>query len=448
MKAADSLSCLRVARSRLHEPHRSLGIVDAVPKPAAAGDLVLPLFHLLSVDCAAAEAPLQRVLSIGSLARISGQLLPGRPRVCGRGGADFVPALRRVARAEAEVPAVLRGRRSDPLPALRQGSDPGRSDGLADRLDCPAKPTSELRVRVYLCRRSPLSDELAQSLVVIKGGGGDNDPRELVEEQASITRWEELDPREGITESISEGRRAVDGEVAKRATDRRESVCALCLTVSATEPEVWFVPAAQEDVTLLDVVCDLVGFPQQVRERALDHSHVLMISELLQNSSRKTDGRNHTVVVPWVAMALAESSDPMRDLARTADAAARRVRPWQIGHELAKDLTADGRSMTPDEVALDQALERVLDWSGDGATRQFRASWLDEDTSLGEAHEAWPPVWASVADIAEHPTVVAHLSDLLWVVRHGTPHRHARARSRPISHPHRCSTNHTIRAVH
>lgn len=53
-------------------------------------------------------------------------------------------------------------------------------------------------------------------------------------------------------------------------------------------------------------------------------------------------------------MALAESSDPLGDLARTADAAAQRVRPWQIGHELAKHLTSGGRSMTPDEVALVQ----------------------------------------------------------------------------------------------
>lgn len=172
---------------------------------------------------------------------------------------------------------------------------------------------------MYLCCRSPLADELAQGLVVIKGGGGHNNPRELVQEDASVTRWEELGPREGITESISERRRAVEGEVAKRATDRRERVCPLCLTVSATKPEVWLIPAAEENVTLLDVVGDLLGFPQQVRELALDHSHDSMISELLQNSSSKSRGKNHNVVVPWVAMALAESSDPLRDLARTAD---------------------------------------------------------------------------------------------------------------------------------
>lgn len=123
-------------------------------------------------------------------------------------------------------------------------------------------------------------------------------------------------------------------------------------------------------------------------------------------------------------MALAESSDPLRDLARAADASAHRVRPWQIGHELAKELTANGRSMTPVEVALVQALERTLDWSEDG--REFRAWWLDENTSLDEEHDTWPGVWASVAEIAQHPTVVAHLSDLLWVARYGTPHLHAR----------------------
>ena len=125
-------------------------------------------------------------------------------------------------------------------------------------------------------------------------------------------------------------------------------------------------------------------------------------------------------------MALAESTDPLRQLARTADAAAGRVRPWQIGHELANELTTNGRSMTPDEVALVQALERTLDWSSDGDDRQFRAWWLDEETSLDEVHDRWPVVWAAVAAIAEHSTVVAHLSDLLWVARHGAPHLHAR----------------------
>ncbi|MDP9419440.1 MAG: DUF4209 domain-containing protein [Actinomycetota bacterium] len=124
-------------------------------------------------------------------------------------------------------------------------------------------------------------------------------------------------------------------------------------------------------------------------------------------------------------MALAESSDPLRDLALVVDAIARRVRPWQIGHELAKDLTADGRSMTPDEVAVVQALERTLDWSGEGDGRHFRPWWLDEDTSLEETHDSWPAVWESVAEAGEHPTVVAHLSDLLWIARHGTPHLHA-----------------------
>lgn len=125
-------------------------------------------------------------------------------------------------------------------------------------------------------------------------------------------------------------------------------------------------------------------------------------------------------------MAIAESSNPLCDLARTADAIADRVRPWLIGHELANVLTADGRRMTTEEVALVQALERNLDWSDDGTAREFRAWWLDEDTSLAEADGTWPAVWASVADFAKHPTIVAHLCDLLWLAQHGTPHLHAR----------------------
>lgn len=121
----------------------------------------------------------------------------------------------------------------------------------------------------------------------------------------------------------------------------------------------------------------------------------------------------------------AGSASDIQDLARAADAAAIGVRPWQIGHELAKTLTDNDRSMTPDEAALVQGLERTMEWSDSGRDR-FRVWWLDENTSLEGVHHTWPSVWASIADAAQHPSVVAHLSDLLWVVGHGEPHLHAR----------------------
>ena len=82
--------------------------------------------------------------------------------------------------------------------------------------------------------------------------------------------------------------------------------------------------------------------------------------------------------------------------------------------------------MTPAEVAIVQALERSLG-SSDETEGPFHPWWLDDTTTLGETHEDWPDVWAGVLAHAQHPAVVAHLSDLLWVARHGsTPHLHAR----------------------
>jgi hypothetical protein len=126
-------------------------------------------------------------------------------------------------------------------------------------------------------------------------------------------------------------------------------------------------------------------------------------------------------------MSMAAPSDQARDLARRVDAAAGRVRPWRIGHELARELTADGSSMTRAEAALVQGLERALDWTMTGADGGFRAWWLDEATALSDVHDTWPAVWAEVAACCRHPYVVAHLSDMLWEARYDVPHRHARA---------------------
>lgn len=125
-------------------------------------------------------------------------------------------------------------------------------------------------------------------------------------------------------------------------------------------------------------------------------------------------------------MAQADSGHPLQELARAADTAAARCdRMWRIGHELAKELTANGRSMMPEEVALVEGLERSLDWSDEPAGN-FRPWWLDEATKIAETHDHGPTVWAEVADSAQYPAVVAQLSDLLWVERHPAPHIHAR----------------------
>jgi hypothetical protein len=113
----------------------------------------------------------------------------------------------------------------------------------------------------------------------------------------------------------------------------------------------------------------------------------------------------------------------LRALAAIADSVAAECdRPWLIGHELAKRLTTNDRSMTSDEVAVVRALQLSLDWS-DEPVGDFRSWWIDEGT---ESNESWPDIWAAMVKHVEHPLVVAHLSDLLWTVRHQTPHLHAR----------------------
>ena len=47
---------------------------------------------------------------------------------------------------------------------------------------------------------------------------------------------------------------------------------------------------------------------------------------------------------------------------------------------------------------------------------------------IHDTDDAWHEVWASAAEIADHPALLARLHDLLWLTRHGTgPHRHAQS---------------------
>lgn len=55
-------------------------------------------------------------------------------------------------------------------------SDRGRGDGLASRLDWPPEPSGELWVGVNLSGCSPLSDQLAQGLVVVERSRSDDNP--------------------------------------------------------------------------------------------------------------------------------------------------------------------------------------------------------------------------------------------------------------------------------
>ncbi len=107
---------------RLREPDGLVLVVDDVPEPFAARHLLLPLLHVLAVHHPCAEAALEGGLTIGPLSRVRSDLFPGHSSVPGGGGAYFLPALRSVARPEAEVPAA--GRRRWRETALRSPVDP------------------------------------------------------------------------------------------------------------------------------------------------------------------------------------------------------------------------------------------------------------------------------------------------------------------------------------
>ena len=145
----------------------------------------------------------------------------------------------------------------------------------------------------------------------------------------------------------------------------------------------------------------------------------------MENFFQSCDQRVAQITYLWFhsQMNSVGSVDSLPALAEFADnVAAECGRPWLVGHELAKRLTENDRSMTPSEVALVRAMEMSVDWSSEPAD-DYRRWWIDEGT---ETHQAWPEVWAAVVQHAQNAVVVAQLSDLLWTVRHPTPHLHAR----------------------
>ena len=75
------------------------------------------------------------MLALGAMPRVGGELLPGDSSVTGRRGADSVPTVGRIARAEAKVPSMSRGRRGYSLSPLGQWSALRRGDPLAADID-------------------------------------------------------------------------------------------------------------------------------------------------------------------------------------------------------------------------------------------------------------------------------------------------------------------------
>src|SRR5450631_3708364 len=99
-----SLRRLGMARDRICQPRGAVFVVDAVPEPPGAGNLVLPLLHRRTVDGPVAKAASKRMLPGVALAWIARDPLPGRSGVRRRGSAHLRPRGYRVARRVSEVP--------------------------------------------------------------------------------------------------------------------------------------------------------------------------------------------------------------------------------------------------------------------------------------------------------------------------------------------------------
>ena len=127
------LGRLRMSGHSVREPDGSETIIDAVPEPTAARYLVLPLFELLTIHDTFAELTAKRMLPAVPLPRIGGEPVPCDACVCGRNQAKRFPAVDRIARGVAELPAGRSGRRCYSLAAFRHRSAFGaQGAGMAE----------------------------------------------------------------------------------------------------------------------------------------------------------------------------------------------------------------------------------------------------------------------------------------------------------------------------
>ncbi len=159
------------------------------------------------------------------------------------------------------------------------------SNRVAAGFNRSAQPTGEPRVGVHLGGGPPLTNELAEGAVVVELGCSCDHPGELVSKLATVRRRKELEPPEGVAESMAEGARAVYCEVAKRSRHRAKRVGSFNLPIGATQPQVGLVAPTQKNVAVLDLARDVLWMTKEVREWSLDHTHADRISEVLQKLS-------------------------------------------------------------------------------------------------------------------------------------------------------------------
>ncbi len=246
-----SLCHLGMAGDRISQPHRTVRVVNAVPEPAGSGHLVLPLLHGRAVDEAAPQAASKRMLPCIPLTRIARDPLPRSSAVGGCGSAHIRPSGYRFAGRVSEVPLSRSRRRRDAFPSLRHALCGGQSNAPAGGISRPAKPPSQLRIRVDLCRRPPLTYELAHWPVRVEVGRGSGYAGKLLDKRAPICTGQELEPRKCVTKRIPERPGVVDSQVAQRTAECGERRRPLRLPVRPRQPQIGFVATAKDDIPFI-----------------------------------------------------------------------------------------------------------------------------------------------------------------------------------------------------
>src|SRR5450631_150421 len=276
-----SLRRLGMTRDRICQPRGAVFVVDAVPEPPGAGNLVLPLLDRRAVDRPAPKAASKRMLPGVALAWIARDPFPRRSGVRRRHSAHLRPPGYRVARRVSEVPPSRSRRRRDALPALRHALRGGWRDSWAIGISHSTKAPGQGRVCVDLGGRPPLTHELAHWPIRVELGRSGGHAGKLLDECAAIRTRQKLEPRKGVAKGLPERFGVVDRQVAQRAAECRERCGPLDLAVRPGQPEVRLVAAPEYNIPLLDLNGHVFRVPEEVRERPLDYSHGPMISEVL-----------------------------------------------------------------------------------------------------------------------------------------------------------------------
>jgi hypothetical protein len=113
-----------------HNPHLAILLVKAIPDPAAASDLDLPLRKLLATDLSRGEVGAKLVMPFRfRRSGMGAHELPCPEGVGGRVAAELLPATRRGIVMEPNVPVARPRRRGYPVTPLRTHSRTGAGTG-------------------------------------------------------------------------------------------------------------------------------------------------------------------------------------------------------------------------------------------------------------------------------------------------------------------------------